>query len=502
MGSLRCGVQEERPDGAARSGGDLRHEQSAVAKWVVAFAAPAYGPWGGRKLVDGDPPTFLRSGASALREVGLSHAAVRGYRDLAATVQGQAGDQATAALLLMARLVEAAAEGTRSGVGAAAWLDGFAAAKRQALAVLASLRTPQPMEAVLASVVPAWQADLAGVAASLQQRAASPAGLDLEAVDVVAQDVPGVRWLDGVVATPRHEPAGDVPEGPILLLSQGWKVGPWREGLQYRMGEHTAVEFLDEEERIRRTAHAHLRKLGVRGIACTDEVEHALATRLRGEGVVVWNDVPRDALRRLERLTGGKPVARLLHATPADLGRASWSRRSRRERGWLVRGPGPAATLVVPAVTANQSREAKDDAERLLRTAGALLAQNGPVAVPGGGRWQREVARALRRAADAADGKAPIAMRGAAAAFDGLADDLVRNRGLDPMDHALPQDAAAVWDAYPCVRVAVSAAFEAAMGAVRTDARHEKAGSVGDDLRGGGSPKSLREMAGDVPEHM
>jgi hypothetical protein len=136
--------------------------------------------------------------------------------------------------------------------------------------------------------------------------------------------------------------------------------------------------------------------------------------------------------------------------------------------------------------------------ERLLRAAGVLLTD--PRAVAGAGAWQRAVAAALARAADAAPGKAPLALRVAARAFASLADDLVRNAGGDPLD--APSPPAGVWDGYALVRGAVSAAFETANVVLRLDGRFDKKPSTAVGLRGAGTPSTLRGMAGDVPPLM
>jgi chaperonin GroEL (HSP60 family) len=173
-------------------------------------------------------------------------------------------------------------------------------------------------------------------------------------------------------------------------------------------------------------------------------------------------------------------------------------RRKGKRKGWLLAGKGHSCTLVVPAETEPAKEAAKDEGERMLRAAGSFLED--PVAVPGGGRWQRELARGLRSAADAAPGKTPLALRDAAKALDALADDLVRNLGLDPLRQPLPADAVQVLDVARSVRIAVVGAFEMATQVLRIDDRLVKRGSEGGWLRGG--DKASLVEAGDVPPLM
>ncbi|MHB8632696.1 MAG: TCP-1/cpn60 chaperonin family protein [Thermoplasmatota archaeon] len=478
---------------------DLRKEQEAVAEWVIGFASSGYGPWGGRKLVEGDPPGLVRSPASALAEVGVRHPALAPYRDLAHRVQAQAGDQATGALLVAARLVQGAAAALAERPHAAApWRDGYALAQRQALASLASLRRPKPAWETLSSVVPAWKPRLEEVVPGIALRAERRGVLDLDSIDITIG--PELAWLDGVLVRPQHTPPARIVEGPVALVQQGWRSGPLREGFSYRVGPHAPEEFVAAEEKRRLAALERVTGLGIVILASGGEIENALAARLRGRGVVVWNDAPHEALARLARLTGSTPTSRLDDLAASDLGNGKAARRRHPHDDWVVTGRGPGATLEVPAMGGTAAALAKDDGERLVRAAGLVLVK--PEGVPGGGRWQRAVARDLLKAADHAPGRAALAVRHAGAAVSALADDLVRNAGLDPLRTPLPGDANEVWDPAPCVRIALAAACECARQLVSQDARHSKEAPTVEGLTGGGTPKTLREMAGDVPRDM
>ena len=480
-----------------------------IADWVIDFAAPCYGPRGRSKLIDMGEASkeplggrILKSGASALRESGIVHPDLQPYVELAAAVQEHAGDQATGAILLAARLVRNALAGQDAGVPATAYLDGYALALRQARAQLAALASPDAAGHALDSVAP-HHPGLARLVLDGLRELGKAGTVRLDAVDVRAE--PGdAEWLAGVVAEPQFVPTARQPRpspqgAKVLLLSDSWKPGPWRQEFSYKMTADTELSaWTGMEDGRRRAAVQHLLGLGVGLVACVREVDPDVAAALARKGVLVWNDAPISALERLERATGAVRTPKLLHAAAADLGKAGLVERPRRSKGWLVSGAGPSSTLVVPADTAPARDAAKDDGERMLRAAGSYLQD--PVAFPGGGRWQRELARSLRKAADAAPGKTPLAVRDAAKALDGLADDLVRNLGLDPMDTALPPDANDVLDVARSVRIAVVGAFEMAVQVLRIDERYRKRESAGGLLRGG--DKASLVEAGDVPPLM
>lgn len=482
----------------------LRERVRLAADAILDFAEPSYGPRGGTKAIQQPDGSIriLASGASALRDAGVVDPDIQPYIDLAGAVQEHAGDQATAAIILAARLVREASSGIADGVPATAYLDGYSLALRQARAALMSLAKPDANAASLDRVIHG-RPDLAKiVVAGLRTLGEGREWLPLDAIEV-RTDGDATEWLPGVVVRPRHEPrkAGQGPTG-ILILTDDWKPGKFQEGLSYRMtAKHELGAWSAAEDRLRSAALDHLIGLGVGLVVCHREVETGLAEMAASKGIAVWNDAPKSALQRIERATAAQPVGRLMHAQPADIGRAVLRRRARRVEGWLLSGAGPSATFMLPALNPLAKAGARDDAERLLRAAGAWMRE--PESVPGGGRWQRSIAKSLRQAADHGPGKTPLGMRAAASALDGLADALVRNLGLDSLDTPLADDAGTVLDAGLPVRVAVVGAFEMAMQILRIDDRYAKKPTSTAGLRGGeGKPLTVREMAGDVPPLM
>ncbi len=502
--------------GGALDGIDLREETVLVAKWVEELAGPAYGPQGGAKLLV-DPSgglAWTRSGATAVREAAAVHPALAPYQALATSVSKLAGDQATAALLLAAALVRSALSTQGDGLVIPSSLQGYALAHRQVRAWLAAHADAAAADVAL-SAVGANAASWTPVALAGLRSLATPAeldgldvdGLDLEAIDVHAEPEGEARWLSGLLLRPREEPVGVAPtrrQVKVLVVFGGWNAKARAEGASYRYGagKTGAGAWGRNAEALRaRAVVARLEKLGVGVVLASKAVDADVADALRSLGILVWTDAPRSALDRAIRATGAKPVPDLQNVTGDDLGNGHIERRPHRRGGWLLSGKGPSATFVVPAANGLAGTVAVEEAERLLRAAGQVLRD--ARSLPGGGRWQRGVATALRNASDAAPGKAPLAIRGAADAFDALADHLCRNSGADPLLRGFAPGADQVRDAYACVRIAVDAAFELAQQLVRIDARHVKAASSAAALRGGTGPSgSLKGMPGDNPPLM
>jgi chaperonin GroEL (HSP60 family) len=485
------------PSRRARQEAEEADGVRAAAQWVADFLAGGYGPGGGSKLVStgvapgGGDASLFRSGATALRLGGLRSPDLAPLVALAQAQQEEAGDHATGATLLAARLVLAGRKLQGEGVGAAWVLDGYRLARRQALAVLASLAIDDAHGDALASVAP----DLGAVVWEGLPALRRDGTVRLDDVEVrTTARGEAARWLDGLVVEP--QPRGR--EGPlrVAVLDQPLRVKPRGEGFAITVRDPRRLTAFQrhEADAVRAVADA-ARQAGVGLVVAPGLLPEPLAAALHDAGVLTLANVPADGLRRFARATGATAVPDLASPDGRRLGAA---RLLREGKAWLLVGGGPSATLEVPAATEALAIDANDRADRLLRAAG--LHANRPRSVPGGGRWQRAVAESLRKSADAAPGKSPLVLRAAADAVASLADDLVRNLGLDPLRTALPGDAGRVLDVAEAVHRAVAGAFDAATQVLRVDARLAKRPSSPVGLRGPGTPTRIK--GGDVPPLM
>jgi chaperonin GroEL (HSP60 family) len=469
-----------------------------VARWLEESLSGSLGPHGGMTLVQqGDGSVRCVRGVAALREAGVIHPDVQPYLQLADAMAQQAGDHATTAVLLAARLVRSALEAAQAGLPVAASLEGYGLARRQALARLRALAFRDEGQSLgQAAPDPTWgPIVLAGL-----RCLATDGVLDLDAIDVRAEGHEAA-WLEGLVAVPQWTPRDLPAASGVLLVAEEWKPRAAQD-ISLRVRDPALLgAAAGAEDAMRATAVHKVQALGVSLLVCARGMDEVLCARLASSGILVWTDAPVTALRRLERCTGARTTSRLGHAVAQDVGAASFAKRPQRKGGWLVSGQGPAATLLVPAATASAQATARDDAERLLRAAGLWLRE--PGAVPGGGRWQRAVAGSLRSAADAAPGKSPLAIRNAATAVASLCDDLVRNAGGDPLDGGVAPGAEEILDGAAGVRLAVALGFETARAVLRVDSRFAKRPSNQLGLRGGTGPVgSPRGMPGDIPPLM
>ncbi len=432
---------------------DVRQEAALAAQWILDFAAPAYGPQGSLKLVQASDGShaLLGGGASSLREARPVHPAIAPYLRVVESVQRYAGDQATGAVLLAAQLVAKGVAGLERGVPAAAVLEGYHLALRQARSVLLAHARPGTAEEALGSVsVDARHWGPAVAAGLVDQVRGNSAVLDLDRVEIRVETVAAewddphnrrpVTWAQGVVVEPQLGPRrGRYPDARVLVLDEGRLFHARCEGMTRRFSSATdgAASAAAEEAQIRRVVR-RLDAAGVRLVACRRSFEDVVADALEAAGLLVWKDAPAQATRRICEATGATAAPDLRTWTAEDLGQADLVARAPRD-GWMLAGPGAASTLLVPADGPTMAALAHEEAERILRAAGCYLED--PRVLPGGGRWQREVQAALRKAAPHAPGKAPLTMQDCSEIFGWLADQLVANAGLDPLDLPLLDDA-------------------------------------------------------------
>lgn len=491
------------------AGRDRRDHDEAVrgaAAAVEDFLLPGYGPGGGWKVVDGDPPDVIHTGAAALTEAaggtGPADPLLQPYIDVARRTEAFVGDLSATAALLAAGLVRRAVEGPAPRV---AYADGYALARRQTLAVLAAAARPATAADALATVAPPLAPDAVTVTDGLAAWAAATHGtggrdaagrpaLDLDRVDIVVEAGADVAWAEGLIVQAGTRTARDRAGARVAVVKGGWTPKPRSDGAAWRMSR---VEAARAEDAMRASVRSQLRALGVGVVLCGGAVDEALTGALEHDGVFVVADAGKDTLHRAVDVSGAGLVPGLEDVAQSDLGTLDVVRRHagpNRPTTALLRGAGPAATLTVPTRSGEAMR---DHAERLLRAAGQWLAD--PRVVPGGGRWQRAGAASLRRAADAGPRHTPFALHAAAAVLDGLADAVVRNLGRDPR-RADPPEAVDLWLA---VRQAVESGFDTAMAVLRVDGIHARRASAPEALRGGRGPAgSPRGMPGDLPPLM
>lgn len=422
-----------------------------AAEWMVQFIESGVGP-GGWKLIDEDEPILLSSPASALREIRLPDGAAGFYKTLATDVQAEVGDGASFATYLAAHLVRSGAKGH---------LDGIPLAKRQILAWLDANAKPHE-----------WQnlPDL--------QELSRKGTIALDDVDICV-DKPG--WHLGLRVTPSWGPK-TAGTGNVLIL-QNWKRGLATDAV-------ARGNFFVAEQAAESALVARVIELGVGLLICQAKIPESAATRLHNLGVHVVENGSLSSIRRLERATNATVVPSLSFATATEVGVADWHW----DDDLIVEGPGPAATFGVLAENAWAGIMAKDQAERDLRKAGALMLD--ARALQAG--WREALVANLRSIADHAPGHAPLGIIAVADAITAFSSAVTRNHGADPLDGQLSEI-----DAVAVIRLAVGAGLDTAVQILRIDARHDKRGSSGSDLRGGGTKiGSPKGMPGDVPPLM
>ncbi len=462
--------------GDTQAGASWQDACRLTADWVWESLASSYGPHGATKLVDAPEPTWLESGASVLRELPGTNPTLDPYKRLVAALQKYAGDGATTATLLCARLVH---HGIAQG-NIPQTLAGYTLAKRQARAVIQSIaaQSARPLEAVAEA---AWAAP---VLSGLQ---ALGTHIDLEAIDVVAADQSVPDWRQGI-----QLPSQPRARGPVrVLVARGAPKRKPTTDATYRL--RSPRDLAQEEAAPIRAWVEACRKLGVGMFVCGAALGDAKSD-FEAAGITVWDDAPRGALERICRTTGAEPLLDGQAPTPSALGTGTITRTG--QQTWLDGAHG-AWTLRVPGVGVARTA-AIEAGERLLRAAGVWLED--PRSVPGDGAWQKAVARSLRAGQAMLPGRQGLAWHAAAESFEDLERTLRINAGQDPLDVYAPTD---VEDVAGVVLLAVDAAFDAAIQILRIDALHTKSPSNATALRGGDGPiGSPKNMPGDIPPLM
>ncbi|KAJ2490389.1 T-complex protein 1 subunit theta [Coemansia sp. RSA 2050] len=444
----------------------------AATKEMSEITRTSFGPQGRNKMVVNHLGKLVvtSDAATIIRELEVVHPAARLLVLASQQQEAEAGDGTNAVLIFGSELLQRAEPLLRMGLHPSEIARGYEAALGAALAGLAGLATDAvgswaSRGDVLRAVRTAVGAKQHGHAAALSALVADAVLAAMPRGDAARFNVDNVRVvkvLGGALAQSRvvHGmvlPAAPVTsarraacvrvavfacavdagqtetKGTVLVRSAG-------DLLQYARGEEAQLD----------AAIAELHAAGVGAVVCGAGVGDLAVHCMNRYGMVAVRCPSKFELRRVCRVVGATPLARLGAPTPEEMGYCDELRTEEiggdrvtvvrqwaaAERAGRQRPPfadrvaaSPLATVVLRGATAN----ALDDAERAVDDGVNVvkaLTRDARL-VPGACATEMELARIVHAAADATPGVAQHAVRAFALALEVFARTLADNAGVD-----------------------------------------------------------------------
>lgn len=441
--------------------GDSSATLLADTREVCAVVTTTLGPFGANKFIvqDSGTVTLTASGSEVLERCDLTEPAVELLRTAAAGFRSEHRDGTTTLVALVGALLDEAADLRELGLHPAAIERGYRTGLEVAREYVASHTLPAGSvgtEAVARTALTAIRdpgvrkrmgSEVAGIAGTLREESGDES-FDRRNVTVVSRvggSLAETRLVQGVVL-PKGPVLESMPrdaDGGIALVSSaidvargGGEMGR-RPGLKLRLSPESFEErrAFDEFEQEQFDEHVtDAIDAGCRVVLTTASVNDRVKRTLSNRGLVAFQRIDDDEMRRLARGTGATVVGSFAEITPDALGSGRVS--VRREAGKdmtlvettsdhiytvFCRGPDPR--------TLSAFTRSVESAVAAVTTAN----RSGGV-VPGGGAVEMGASGAIRDAGHALDGRAQFAVEAVGRALTVVPRTLARTGGLDGSD--------------------------------------------------------------------
>lgn len=449
-------------EGAQRFlGRDARRMNIMAAKVVAEAVKSTLGPRGMDKmLVDSTGDVVITNdGAAILKEVEIKHPAAKMMAEIAKTVEKEAGDGTTSAVVLAGELLKRAENLLDQEVHATVIARGYRMAEEESMRIV---------EKISKEIKPTDEASLRKVAlTALYSKAPGItakdhlAKLSTEAVKLVGEKTDGRLVIDksdvkiqkqvgastreseiinGVVIDKERAHPGmpKVVEGAkIALLNIELKVKKTETDAKFDISTPEQLQsFLDEEEETIRRMVKSIVDSGANCVICQKDINDLAQYFLAKEGILAVKSVDGKDVKLIAKASGAKVVTNLKEMTEADLGKAQRVEERKIGGKEFVFIEGCEFPKAVTLFVRGGTEHVVDEAERSLDDAISVVRdvmEDGRI-VAGGGASMMEISRRLREFANTVGGREQLAVIEFAEAMETIPRTLAENAGLDPID--------------------------------------------------------------------
>jgi thermosome len=442
-------------------GRDARRMNIMAAKVVAEAIKSTLGPKGMDKmLVDSSGDVVVTNdGAAILKEVEVKHPAAKMMVEIAKTVEKEAGDGTTSAVVLAGELLKKAEDLLDQEVHATMIAKGYRMAEEEAVKIAEKISKKVDItdDATLEKIaLTALSSKAPGVTA--REHLAKLATQAVKTVidestgqpkvdknDIKIQKITGGSTRDSlivkglVIDKERAHPGMPkvVKDAKIAILNTELKIKKTETDAKFNISSPDQLKsFMDEEEEAIRRMVKSIVDSGANCVFCQKDIEDLAQYFLSKEGVFAVKSVDEKDIKRLAKATGGGIVTNINDISPEDLGSAE--RVEEREVGGkeyvFVEGckfP-KAVTVVIRGGTEHildESERSMDDAISVVRD----VIEDGTI-IAGGGASMMEISRRLEELANNVSGREQLAIKAFAESLEVIPRTLAENAGLDPID--------------------------------------------------------------------
>lgn len=449
-------------EGAERILGRDAKRMNIMAANVIANAVKTtLGPKGMDKmLVDSSGNAVITNdGAAILKEVDVKHPAAKMMVEIAKTVEKEAGDGTTSAVVIAGELLKKAEGLLDQNVHPAVIAKGYRIAEEKALKIvdeIAKKADPGDKEILNKLAVTALNSKASGITAKehIAKLAVDAVSLaaeksngkiridkdDIKIVKQVGEATGASELVRGIILDKERVHPGMprvVKNAKIALLDTELKIKKSETDAKINITSPEQVQmFVDEEEKTIKEMVEQIARAGANVLFCRKDVEDLAQYLLMKKGILAVKSISEKDMKLLAKATGGKVAANTNMISSGSLGKAKTveSKKVGDEEYIFVEGCAKprAVTIFVRGATepvVDEIERSLDDAISVVRDA----MEDGSFVV-GGGASMMEIVKELRKFANSIGGREQLAVIEFANALEVVPRALAENAGLDPID--------------------------------------------------------------------
>ncbi|MCU4140709.1 MAG: Chaperonin GroEL [Methanophagales archaeon] len=458
-------------EGTSRTRGrDAQANNINAAKAVASAVRTTLGPKGMDKmLVDtlGDV-VVTNDGVTILKEMDIEHPAAKMMVEVAKTMDEEAGDGTTTAVVLAGELLKKAEELLEQELHPTVIASGYRMAAEKAKEILDGVAVDVSEESVredvmrkvaktsitgkFAEAAGDFLADIAVSAVkSIAEKTDGGFSVDLDNLNIEKKTggkIADTILVNGVAIDKEVVHPGmpkRVENAKIALLNCSLEVKKTETDAEIRIRSAEQMKaFLDEEERMMRKMVEKIKASGANVVFCQKGIDDVVQHYLAKEGILAVRRVKKSDMERLARATGGKIVNNIEELSEAELGHAGLVRERKIAGDRMVFVEECENPRSISIVVRGGEEHVVDEIERSLNDAlkvASSILEDGK-AVAGGGAVETELALRLKEFSTTLKGREQLAVEKFAEALEIIPRTLAENSGLDPIDKLVELKAA------------------------------------------------------------
>jgi thermosome len=458
-----------RAGGERAKGREAQSANISAAKAVAAAVRTTLGPKGMDKmLVDslGDV-VITNDGVTILKEMDIESPAAKMMVEVAKTVDSEAGDGTTTAVVLGGELLKKAEELLEQGLHPAVVALGYRLAAEHArevldgVAIAIAIENDEELKKVAQTAITGKSAEasrdfLADIAIKAIKAITEETSEGKKEVDVdnisVEKKVGGrmgeTDLVQGIALDKEVVHPGmprKIKNAKIALINASLEVKKTETSAEVKMRSSDQLKsFLAEEERMMRQLAEHIKESGANVVICQKGIDDLVQHYLAKDGIMAVRRAKKSDMEKLEKATGGNVVSTVEDLTENDLGYAGLVE-ERKISGdkmlFIEQCKNPhAVSVVIRGGTEHVVDEVDRSLHDTLRVLGSVI-EDGKV-VAGGGSVETELALRLKDYGASLKGREQLAVEKFAEAMEIIPRTLAENSGLDPIDKLVALKAA------------------------------------------------------------